>query len=69
LLESKIPEGESIEDVVNRILDTSDSVMARAFALRTLARRYPPIDEQALAASDRELLARRPRRKPSASTC
>ncbi|HEV3201157.1 MAG TPA: hypothetical protein VGZ73_24820 [Bryobacteraceae bacterium] len=58
LLESKIPESESVEDVVNRTLDTSDSVMARAFALRTLARRYPPEDEQALAPSDRDLLAR-----------
>ncbi len=58
LLESKLHQGESIENVVDHILDASDSVMAQAFALRSLARRYSPPDEQALAASDRDLLAR-----------
>jgi hypothetical protein len=58
LLESRLPEAASVEQVVNQILDTSDAMMAQAFALRTLARRYTPEEEVALTASDRELLVR-----------
>ena len=58
LLESKLPEGSSVEDAVNQILDTSDGMMSLAFGLRMLARRYPPEEERQLAAADRDLLMR-----------
>ncbi|HLK67975.1 MAG TPA: hypothetical protein VKU19_31295 [Bryobacteraceae bacterium] len=58
LLESKLPQGEQVEDVVNQILDSSDAIMAQAFALRTLARRYPPEQERQLAGADRDVLLR-----------
>ena len=44
------------EDTVNRILDASEAVMARAYALRALARRFPPPVEAALPEADRRLL-------------
>jgi hypothetical protein len=56
VLESKLTEGAAIEDTVDRILDSSDAVMAQAFALRYLARRYSPSEERALSPSDRDRL-------------
>lgn len=47
----------SYERFVNEVLDTSDALMARAFALRNLADRFPPPVEAALPAADRNLLA------------
>ena len=44
------------EDGVNRILDASEAVMARAFALRGLSRRFPPVVEAQLADADRDVL-------------
>jgi hypothetical protein len=46
------------EDGVNRILDASDAVMARVYALRGLSRRFPPAREAELADADRDVLAR-----------
>ncbi len=45
------------EEGVNRILDASESVMARAYALRGLSRRFPPTVEAQLADADRDVLA------------
>jgi hypothetical protein len=45
------------EEGVNRILDASESVMARAYALRGLSRRFPPTGEAQLADADRDVLA------------
>ena len=58
MLEAKIPAGESAEDAVNRILDSSDAIMAQAFFVRSLAQSYPPGAEEALSAADRGLLSR-----------
>jgi hypothetical protein len=45
------------EETVDRILDDSEAVMARAFALRTLARRFPPDIETQLSLTSRGVLA------------
>jgi hypothetical protein len=45
------------EEGVNRILDASEAVMARVFALRGLARRFPQVVEAQLADADRDVLA------------
>lgn len=45
------------EDGVNRILDASEAVMARVFALRGLSRRFPHVVEAELADADRDVLA------------
>jgi hypothetical protein len=45
------------EEGVNRILDASEAVMARAYALRGLSRRFPPTGEALLADADRDVLA------------
>lgn len=45
------------EDGVNRILDASEAVMARAFALRGLSRRFPHVVEAQLVDADRDVLA------------
>jgi hypothetical protein len=45
------------EEGVNRILDASEAVMARAYALRGLSRRFPHVVEAQLADADREVLA------------
>jgi len=47
----------SVEDFINHVLDASDAVMARAHALRTLARAFPPALERSLAGEDPDLLA------------
>lgn len=45
------------EEGVNRILDASEAVMARVYAVRGLSRRFPPTVEAQLADTDREVLA------------
>jgi hypothetical protein len=45
------------EEGVNRVLDASEAVMARAFALRGLSRRFPQPVEAQLADADRAVLA------------
>lgn len=45
------------EEVVNRILDASEAVMARAFAMRALAKRFPPGVVAQFAEADRGVLA------------
>jgi hypothetical protein len=45
------------EDGVNRILDASEAVMARVYALRGLSRRFPQAREAQLADADRDVLA------------
>ena len=41
---------------MNRILDASEAVMARAYALRGLSRRFPHVVEAQLADADRDVL-------------
>jgi hypothetical protein len=53
----KLGSGVSIDEAIDRILDTSDAMLAQAFALRSLAARFPPEAEAALAESDRRTLA------------
>jgi len=48
---------ESVEDFINHVLDSSDAVMARAHALRTLSRAFSPAVENGLAAADRDILS------------
>ena len=45
------------EEGVNRILDASEAMMARVFAIRGLSRRFPQIAEAQLADTDRGVLA------------
>ena len=45
------------EEGVNRILDASEAVMARVFAIRGLSRRFPQTAEAQLADADRGVLA------------
>lgn len=45
------------EEGVNRILDASEAVMARVYALRSLSRRFPQAVEAQLADADRDVLA------------
>jgi hypothetical protein len=45
------------EDGINRILDASEAVMARVFAIRGLSRRFPQTAEALLADADRGVLA------------
>jgi hypothetical protein len=58
LLASKLGSGVSIDDALNRILDASDAMLAQAFALRSLADRFPPPGEAALPDADRASLLR-----------
>jgi hypothetical protein len=52
------PGGRSaVEELANRVVETSDGCMARAFALRSLAVRFPPAVESQLQPADRSLLA------------
>ncbi len=56
LLASKLESGASIDEALDRILDTSDAMLAQAFALHSLADRFPPAAEAALADADRASL-------------
>jgi anti-sigma factor RsiW len=48
----------NLEQLSAQVLDSSESLMARAYALRRLAEQFPLAAEQELNASDRQLLAR-----------
>jgi hypothetical protein len=56
LLASKLDSGASIDEALDRILDTSDAMLAQAFALHSLADRFPPAAEAALTDADRASL-------------
>jgi hypothetical protein len=58
LLASKLGGGAWIDEVTDRILDTSDAMLAQAFALRSLAERFPPMVEAAMPDADRAALLR-----------
>jgi hypothetical protein len=45
------------EEGINRVLDTSEAVMGRAYALQSLSRRFPPGAEAQLADAERGVLA------------
>lgn len=48
----------NLEQLSAQVLDSSESLMARAYALRRLAEQFPLTAEQALSATDKQLLAR-----------
>jgi anti-sigma factor RsiW len=48
----------NLEQTSAQVLDSSESLMARAYALRRLAEQFPSTAEQELNATDRQLLAR-----------
>jgi anti-sigma factor RsiW len=48
----------NLEQLSAQVLDSSESLMARAYALRRLAEQFPLTSEQELSASDRQLLTR-----------
>ena len=48
----------NLEQLSAQVLDSSESLMARAYALRRLAEQFPSTAEQELKATDRQLLAR-----------
>jgi hypothetical protein len=45
------------EEGINRVLDTSEAVMGRAYAMQALSRRFPPGVEAQLADAERGVLA------------
>ena len=48
----------NLDQLAAQVLDSSESLMARAYALRRLAEQFPVAVEQDLTANDRELLKR-----------
>jgi hypothetical protein len=58
MLGAKLPSGVALDEAVDRILDTSDAMLAQAFALHTLAERFPHAQEAALGDADRASLLR-----------
>lgn len=46
------------DDLANQVLETSDSLMSRAHALRRLAERFPPEAEASLSSGERSVLRR-----------
>ena len=56
-LEGMLGSAQAAEEFTDRVLDSSDAVLARVHALRALARAFAPGQEAAMDAADRELLA------------
>jgi hypothetical protein len=56
-LQDQLGDADSVEQFTNRVLDASEAAMARAYALRALARRFPPEIEAQLGAKELETLA------------
>jgi len=48
----------NLEQLAAQVLDSSESLMARAYALRRLAEQFPVVAERELSATDRQLLQR-----------
>jgi hypothetical protein len=57
-LESRLNDAGMGDEAVDRILDAGEAVMARAYALRALSRRFPPDVEAQLDDSGRSVLAK-----------
>jgi hypothetical protein len=51
-LQNQLADPDSIQEVTNGVLDTSEAALARAYALRALAHRFSPEVEKQLSASD-----------------
>jgi hypothetical protein len=56
-LQDQLGDADSVDQFTNRVLDASEAAMARAYALRALARRFPSELESQLGAQDLETLA------------
>ncbi|MGI8741378.1 MAG: hypothetical protein ACR2NN_02180 [Bryobacteraceae bacterium] len=56
-IQNQIGDPGSVEEFTNRVLDASEAAMARAYALRALARRFAPEIEARLSPEDRNILA------------
>jgi hypothetical protein len=57
-LQHRLGDSAAVEEFTNRVLDTSDSVLAHAFALRSLAVRFPLPVEAQLSDAERQVLSR-----------
>jgi hypothetical protein len=57
-LQHRLGDGAAVEEFTNRVLDTSDSILAHAFALRSLAVRFPPPVEAQFSDAERQVLSR-----------
>jgi hypothetical protein len=55
-LQALLGSGSSVEDFVNRVLDASDGMMARAHALRALAKAFPANTEAGMTPDDRSIV-------------
>ena len=55
-LENILGSAQAAEDFTDRALDSSDAVLARIHAVRALAKAFPPPQEAAMTAPDRQLL-------------
>ncbi|MDQ2945635.1 MAG: hypothetical protein M3Y27_06790, partial [Acidobacteriota bacterium] len=56
-LQNQLGDPASVEAFINKVLDASEGALARAHALRALARRFPPGVEAQLSSADRAGLA------------
>jgi hypothetical protein len=56
-LQELLGSAQAAENLTDRALDASDSVLARVHALRALAEAFPPVQESVMSTADRHLLA------------
>ncbi len=57
-LQELLGSAQAAEDLSDRALDASDSVLARVHALRALAKAFPPTQESVMTTPERQLLAK-----------